>query len=311
MTQGVLPSVLAAAIISLILSSAFITTSAATASVSVATCQCNGCPTNITNGGLTCSAFTSACLLNISTMYGPLVTDSTVNCFEDYFPLLGCQSHMSVPCAQIPSPSGDLEACNATCVNLLGCNAGTWGCSDAFCFPAHATVELPDGTTKTMAQLEVGDRVLAEAGTYSDVYMFSHRYAEFEGPFVAIATESGEELLLSADHYLYVNGKLAVASTVRVGDRVVKSDGGDAVVSHVTTRKAAGLYNPHTMHGDIVVNGITTSTYTAAVEPSLAHSLLWPARMLYQAGVTLLDGVFDQGSEAVVSVLPSGKKRYD
>ena len=72
-----------------------------------------------------------------------------------------------------------------------------------------------------------------------------------------------------------------------------------------------GLYNPHTMDGDIVVNGIKTSTYTAAIEPSLAHSLLWPVRMLYRLGVNLLDGVFNEGSEAIASVMPRGEKRYN
>ena len=67
--------------------------------------------------------------------------------------------------------------------------------------------------------------LLVDANTYSEVYMFSHRYAGFSGSFVAIQTASGEELMLTADHYLYINGKLAVASTVKIGDTVSKGDG--------------------------------------------------------------------------------------
>jgi hypothetical protein len=48
----------------------------------------------------------------------------------------------------------------------------------------------------------------------------------------------------------------------------------------VSTEWAEGLYNPHTMHGDIVVDGVHTSTYTDSVAPALAHALLWPVRML-------------------------------
>ena len=197
--------------------------------------------------------------------------------------------------------------------DTLACGASASSCasSSAFCFPANATVQLQDGATKSMAQLEVGDNVLVDANTFSEVYMFSHRYEEFSGPFVAIETASGEELMLTADHYLYVNGKLAVASTVKIGDTVVKGDSSDAVVVSVTTKKATGLYNPHTMDGDIIVNGIKTSTYTAAVEPSLAHSLLWPVRMLYNMGINVVQGLFDQGSDAIVSLLPSGQKRYE
>ena len=161
-----------------------------------------------------------------------------------------------------------------------------------------------------MAQLEVGDKVLVDTDTYSDVYMFSHRYEDFSGPFVAIETVSGEELMLTADHYLYINGKLAVASTIKIGDNVSKGDGSETTVVSVSTATATGLYNPHTINGDIVVNGIKTSTYTAAVEPSLAHSLLWPVRMLYNLGINVVQGAFDHGSEAIVSLLPSGEKRY-
>ena len=177
------------------------------------------------------------------------------------------------------------------------------------CFPASATVLLESGATKTMAELQVGDRVLVDKGIYSDVYMFTHRYSEFEGPFVAITTESGENIMLTHDHYIYVNGSLAVAGSVAVGDIVITKDG-EAVVKSVATERAKGLYNPITMDGNIVVNGIKTSSYTSIIVPSLAHSLLWPARMLYSLGIDLLEGVFDEGSETIASILPHGARRY-
>ena len=51
--------------------------------------------------------------------------------------------------------------------------------------------------------------------TFSEVYMFSHRYVDAVSPFIKIST-ANNELLITADHYLYVNGQLAVASTVKV-----------------------------------------------------------------------------------------------
>jgi hypothetical protein len=53
-----------------------------------------------------------------------------------------------------------------------------------------------------------------------------------------------------------------------------------AVVS-TTLVEATGLYNPQTIHGDIVVDGIVASTYTTAVDPQVAHGLLAPLRVLY------------------------------
>jgi len=160
-----------------------------------------------------------------------------------------------------------------------------------------------------MADLQIGDRVLVDTNTFSDVFMFSHRYEDVETTFVKIVTALGE-LLITQDHYLYVNDKLAVASTVRVGDMVVGFDGSKVAVSAVSVERASGLYNPQTLHGDIVVDGIKTSTYTAAVAPALAHAALWPVRLLYSMGYDVVNGAFDQGSDLIASLLPRGRGVY-
>ena len=67
-----------------------------------------------------------------------------------------------------------------------------------------------------MADLQIGDKVQVAPGVFSEVYMFSHRYEDAVAPFVKLTTSTGAELLITADHYLYVNGNLAVASTVKV-----------------------------------------------------------------------------------------------
>ena len=52
----------------------------------------------------------------------------------------------------------------------------------------------------------------------------------------------------------------------------------------VTRVVAEGLYNPQTMHGDIVVDGVLASVYTAAVAPALVrlHMISSPARVITQ-----------------------------
>ena len=79
-------------------------------------------------------------------------------------------------------------------------------------------------------------------------------------------------------------------------------------ITAVAAEIATGLYNPHTLNGDIMVNGVKTSTYTAAVAPTLAHAALWPVRMLYSLGYDIINGAFDQGSELLVSLMPKGVK---
>ena len=67
-----------------------------------------------------------------------------------------------------------------------------------------------------MADVQIGDKVQVAPGVFSEVYMFSHSYVDAVASFVKLTTSTGAELLITADHYLYVNGNLAVASTVKV-----------------------------------------------------------------------------------------------
>ena len=62
-----------------------------------------------------------------------------------------------------------------------------------------------------------------------------------------------------------------------------------------------GIFNPHTLQGDIVVDGVLTSTYTSAFSPTLAHVVLAPLRALYRAGVDIFKG--DVG--AALDALPA------
>jgi len=162
---------------------------------------------------------------------------------------------------------------------------------------------------KNMAQLQTGDHVLVANGHYSEVFMFSHRLEDAEATFLQLTTQQGK-VVLTPDHYLYVNGRLATAVTVKIGDTLISGDGRNVAVEAVNTTRALGLYNPHTMHGDIVVNGIKTSTYTKAVAPTLAHAALWPVRLAYSMGKDIVGDKFAAGSELLADVMPDGKDKY-
>lgn len=140
--------------------------------------------------------------------------------------------------------------------------------------------------------------------------MFSHRLSAAKAEFIQIKTVDGYMLALTANHYLYVNGALAVASTVKVDDKLTTRNGSSTAVASVGLVWDQGLYNPHTMDGNVVVNGILTSTYTSDVAPSLAHAALWPIRMLHSLGHNVVNGAFDSGSDLIAAVMPDGKPRY-
>lgn len=157
--------------------------------------------------------------------------------------------------------------------------------SESACFPSDAIVELRDGTVTTMAELRIGDHVkVAHPDSYSPIYFFSHNHPHVVSDVIKIdTTVEGISLSVSPGHLIYVNGNLVPASNVEVGDEIS--------VSHVSSTKAIvtakklvaskGLHNPHTVHGDIVVNGVIASTFTSSVDPSLAKILLSPFRIIY------------------------------
>jgi len=167
------------------------------------------------------------------------------------------------------------------------------------CFPASAELVLADKSTKKMGDLSEGDKVHVGKGQYSDVYLFTTKEVDNMSKFAELTTKSSS-ILLTAQHYLYVNGALAQAGTVKVGDKLTLADGSEDTVTEVGEKWEAGLYNPHTQDGDIVVNGFLTSTYTGEVNPSLAHALLMPVRQMYAAGAT-----FGQGFSAMAKSVPS------
>jgi desert hedgehog len=180
--------------------------------------------------------------------------------------------------------------------------------SSSKCFPAVATVELESGVTVRMDALAVGDRVKVGVDTYSEVIMFSHALGTVESEFISLTTASGATLTLTGGHYLYANGELVAASAVNVGDRLTLASGAESPVTHVSAARGVGLYNPQTLHGDVVVEGVVSSTYTTAVEPGLAHgALLAPARALFRLRLgSALVGLLDDGASALAHLLPGG-----
>jgi hypothetical protein len=179
------------------------------------------------------------------------------------------------------------------------------GSSNSTCFPADATVTTFAGAVKRMDELLAGDRVHVGRGQFSEVFMFTHKTADVESEFVVVHTaSSGSRLRLSPGHYMYVNGALAAAKTVTVGDSVELGDGSMDTVAAVSTAVLKGLYNPQTLQGDIVVDNVRASTYTTAVEPMFAHAILTPLRAAYRM-LGWSTGLLNEGSTLSGS-MPSG-----
>ncbi|KAI0566240.1 hypothetical protein FGB62_11g351 [Gracilaria domingensis] len=152
------------------------------------------------------------------------------------------------------------------------------------CFPSDALVELEDGSSKRMGFLRIGDRIkVAHPDVYSEVFFFSHKHPEKNSKFLELKTSAeGVSLTLSHDHLVYANGMVVEASTVQEGDNLLLgNEAKTAFVTDIVEVQGSGLHHPHTMHGDIVVNGVVASTFTSAVHPRLAKVLLLPFKIAF------------------------------
>ena len=186
------------------------------------------------------------------------------------------------------------------------------GSDSRTCFPASANVQLEDGSLVSMRNLQTGDIVRTAHDQSSDIFFFSHRYFKPHvlHDYIRIHTACGRALTISPEHYLYRNERLSPARAVAEGDRLTLASGEQTRVVSVQIVKEEGLFAPHTIHGDIVVNGFKVSTYTTAVHPKLAHYiLLAPVRALYRIGmVNLVEGILDNGSDRLSKLAPKGPK---
>lgn len=170
------------------------------------------------------------------------------------------------------------------------------------CFPAAATVSLRDGSVVRMDGLTLGTPVLAihasntTPAVYSPVYFFSHADAGAVTGMVRLTTASGAVSAASPGHLLAVTHAagsrgeeapvLTPAAAVVAGrESVAVAGGGRSVVAAVDViDAAAGLYNPHTLAGSIVVDGIAWSDLTAALPPAVGGQLLGPLKGLWAVG---------------------------
>eukprot|EP00177_Eucheuma_denticulatum_P008134 GFKZ01014816.1.p1 GENE.GFKZ01014816.1~~GFKZ01014816.1.p1 ORF type:complete len:1116 (+),score=156.73 GFKZ01014816.1:281-3628(+) len=220
------------------------------------------------------------------------------------------------PGAAIPSLEPSPEEFDSTALqpspSVVDPEAGTTDEDDEpVCFPSMARLQLASGTLVEIRDVEAGQDVHVGGGTVSPIFLFTHKQADVVRPFVRITTQTDHQVTLSGGHYIYANGRITVAKAVRVGDILETTDGKSVVVRTEMVR-LPGLYAPHTIHGDLMVDGVRVSGYSKALHPRLAHALLAPIRLLvsFTHLKEPLGGLFYNGAENIARVLPSGSDRH-
>ncbi|KXZ44119.1 hypothetical protein GPECTOR_73g640 [Gonium pectorale] len=201
----------------------------------------------------------------------------------------------------------------AVCGCMLTWHASSCG-GGGSCFPAEATVQVEGGGRKRMSELAAGDRVLTVrtdgSTAFDDVYLFGHKRAEGVHEFLQLQTSANASVTLTRGHFVPVaRGACSAApavscsvtlpaSDVRPGDVIFTAAddtaAAPATVVSVKTVVRPGLYNPFTLGGRIVVDGVLASAHSdwfldplvpAAARrflPAVYQAVLAPVRLLYR-----------------------------
>ena len=102
-----------------------------------------------------------------------------------------------------------------------------------------------------------------------------------------IKLHSGNEITLSPGHHVLTVEKEVSAHELRWGMKIQCTNGRE-IVKTTNVVKQTGLYNPHTLYGAIIVDGIILSTYTRHLQYFAANALLSPCSMLRKSGFSLI-----------------------
>ncbi len=134
--------------------------------------------------------------------------------------------------------------------------------------------------------------------TWDEIYMFGHRDVTKIEKFVKVVT-SNHILKLTLDHYAIVvdNDQIftRLAKFLQVGD-VVQVIDGDKLVHEVILEldvvEDKGLFNPYTLGGTIVVDGVIVSVHSSSLLDGLFERLGINVPAGYQASFLPLRMVY-------------------
>ena len=114
-----------------------------------------------------------------------------------------------------------------------------------------------------MSDIKLGDKVLVQGGKYETVYSFGHLDRQVEATYLQFVT-ARLVLEISKDHMVFVEGGRSVpASIVKVGEKLLLTNGNVETVNAIRSVRKQGAYAPFTASGTVAVNGVVASSFIA------------------------------------------------
>ena len=190
-------------------------------------------------------------------------------------------------------------ACN--CVSVTGSICMQYDCQltakEPSCFPGFSQVTLSDGTFKSIANIQIGDKVLVnQNNVYEPVSSFIHAKREGLFSFLAInvqslVSNSSSTLFVSDNHLIFDfdSGEARFAGKFHIGDRLQLIENNQIVAGEIVSIQSTrqqGYYAPLTPSGTIVIDGIVASNYATVSNHVLAHQ----AMSIYRWWIDLVGG---------------------
>ncbi|KAF7278905.1 hypothetical protein GWI33_007852 [Rhynchophorus ferrugineus] len=198
------------------------------------------------------------------------------------------------------------------------------------CFTAETTVLTSTGTRRRLAELRIGEKILAlDTATkklvFSEVILFLDYNPEQKREFLQISLASGRTLTVTPNHLVAMkDGRTVYAENLRVGSSVLVGDDlnslKEEVIVGIKPVVRTGVFAPLTKAGSLVVNGVVASCYATIDSQSLAHWAFLPLRFAWNVKWSLqrawmivnkpLSGWDTEINEISVAEPPSGVHWY-
>ncbi|GAB0496994.1 hypothetical protein MMPV_008317 [Pyropia vietnamensis] len=210
--------------------------------------------------------------------------------------------------AQIPATAGDGDTGEGRQPTSSGLFLDSTASESPACFPGDALVTDASGDTLRMADVGLSTVLATGPDTApAAVYFFSHRVADTPATvYTRLQVAGGSMLELTPGHLLplFGSGRLVSAATLTAGDELISANGTAARITWTArvVRTGAGLYNPHTAAGRLIVGGVLVSCYTTAVNVRVARvglSVVRAAAAMGMAGRWRAVGLAEGGGWAL------------
>jgi len=162
----------------------------------------------------------------------------------------------------------------------------------AGCFPSRATVQAISGA-RAIKSLSIGTMLLTSQG-YSPFFLSGHNDLQAITTMVQFTMASNHTLTVTPDHYLPLSdGVHRSAGRIATGDELLVQVGSDLVPSAITSVDSVeeqGLFNPYTIAGDLVVDGVLASCHSSwFLEGVVPEAYIVPA---YEATLAPLGSLY-------------------